>query len=34
VKKDFENAKKTVVEFKEKLSIEVRRQEKLDIAKE
>ncbi len=31
---DLENAKEAIVEFKEKISIEVRRQEKLDIIKE
>jgi len=31
---DLESAKKVIAEFKERLSIEVRRQEKLDIAEE
>ena len=31
---NLENAKKAVVEFKKRLSIEVRKQEKLDLAKE
>ena len=33
-KKDLENVKKTIAEFKERLSTEVRRQEKLNIAEE
>ena len=33
-KEDLENAKKIVVEFKERLSAEVKRQEKLDLIKE
>jgi len=31
---NLENAKKAVVEFKKRLSIEVRKQEKLDLAEE
>ena len=31
---DLENAKKTVAEFEGRLSVEVRRQEKLDLVKE
>ena len=31
---DLENVKKTVAEFKGRLSVKVRRQEKLDIAEE
>jgi len=33
-KKDLENVKKTIAEFKGRLSAEVRRQEKLNMAKE
>ena len=33
-KKDLENTQKVVAEFEEKLSTEVRRQEKLDLVKE
>ena len=32
--KDLENAKKVVVEFKERMNIEVRRQKKLDMVEE
>ena len=33
-KEDLENVKEVISEFEEKLSIEVRRQEKLDLIKE
>jgi len=33
-KEDLENMKKVMAEFEEKLSIEVKRQEKLDLMKE
>jgi len=33
-KEDLENVKEVMAEFEEKLSIEIRRQEKLDLIKE
>ena len=32
--KDLENMKEAIVEFKERISVKVRRQEKLDLAEE